>query len=195
MSSSDSSDITRILKRVSSGEAHAAHELLPLVYEQLRAAAQKQMARERGDHTLQATALVHEAYLRLVGPLDLPWENRAHFYVAAAEAMRRVLIEHARKRGRVKRGGGLRKIPLSGDELARDSDPDEIMSVDAAIRRLEERDGRMARIVRLRFFAGLGVAETAAALGLSDRTVRREWALARAWLHRELTAGAGRDEP
>ena len=195
MSGSESSDITRILKRVSGGEAQAAHELLPLVYEQLRAAAQKQMARERGDHTLQATALVHEAYLRLVGPLDLPWENRAHFYVAAAEAMRRVLIEHARKRGRVKRGGGLRKIPLSGDELARDSDPDEIMSVDAAIRRLEERDGRMARIVRLRFFAGLGVAETAAVLGLSDRTVRREWALARAWLHRELTGGARRDEP
>ncbi len=195
MSGSESTDITRILKRVSDGEPHAAHELLPLVYEQLRAAAQKQMARERGDHTLQATALVHEAYLRLVGPLDLPWENRAHFYVAAAEAMRRVLIEHARKRGRVKRGGGLRKIPLSGKELACDSDPDEIMSVDAAIRRLEERDGRMARIVRLRFFAGLGVAETAAVLGLSDRTVRREWALARAWLHRELTGGAGRDEP
>ena len=195
LSDSESTDITRILERVTSGEPRAANELLPLVYDQLRAAAQKQMAQERGDHTLQATALVHEAYLRLVGPQDIPWENRAHFYVAAAEAMRRVLIEHARKRGRVKRGGGQRKIPLSGAELAEDPNLEEIMSVDAAIRRLEERDGRMARIVRLRFFAGLGVGETAAALGLSDRTVRREWALARAWLHRELTGGAGRDEP
>jgi RNA polymerase sigma factor (TIGR02999 family) len=106
-----------------------------------------------------------------------------------------VLIEHARKRGRVKRGGGRRRIPLSGAELAEDPNLEEIMSVDDAIRRLEGRDGRMARIVRLRFFAGLGVAETAAALGLSDRTVRREWALARAWLHRELSGGAGRDKP
>ena len=195
MSDSESTDISRILERVNSGEPRAANELLPLVYDQLRAAARKQMAQERGDHTLQATALVHEAYLRLVGPQEIPWENRAHFYVAAAEAMRRVLIEHARKRGRVKRGGGQRRIPLSGAELAEDPNLEEIMSVDAAIRRLEERDGRMARIVRLRFFAGLGVGETAAALGLSDRTVRREWALARAWLHRELTGGAGRDEP
>jgi RNA polymerase sigma factor (TIGR02999 family) len=195
MSDSESKDITQILQRLTSGKPRAANELLPRVYDQLRAAAQKQMAQERGDHTLQATALVHEAYLRLVGPQEIPWENRAHFYVAAAEAMRRVLIEHARKRGRVKRGGGRRRIPLTGEELVETPDLDEIMSVDAAIRRLEERDGRMARIVRLRFFAGLGVAETAAALGLSDRTVRREWALARAWLHRELSGEGGRDEP
>jgi RNA polymerase sigma factor (TIGR02999 family) len=195
LSDSESRDITRILERVNSGEPRAANELLPLVYDQLRASAQKQMAQERGDHTLQATALVHEAYLRLIGPQEIPWENRAHFYVAAAEAMRRVLIEHARKRGRVKRGGGQRKVPLSGAELAADANLEEILSVDAAIRRLEERDGRMARIVRLRFFTGLGAKETAAALGLSDRTVRREWALARAWLHRELSGGARRDEP
>ncbi len=106
MSEPELPDITRMLEKVTSGDAHAAHELLPLVYEQLRAAAQKQMAQERGDHTLQATALVHEAYVRLVGSDDVAWENRAHFYVAAAEAMRRVLIEHARKRGREKRGGG-----------------------------------------------------------------------------------------
>ena len=195
MSEPELPDITRILEKVSSGDHHAAHELLPLVYEQLRAAAQKQMAQERHDHTLQATALVHEAYVRLVGSDDVSWENRAHFYVAAAEAMRRVLIEHARKRGRAKRGGGRRRIPLTGEELAQNPNLEEIMSVDAAIRRLEERDGRMARIVRFRFFAGLGVRETAAALGLSDRTVRREWALARAWLHRELSGGAGRDAP
>ncbi len=189
----DPPDVTGILEKVGAGEARAADQLLPLVYNQLRAAAQKQMAQERADHTLQATALVHEAYVRLVGSRDVPWENRAHFYVAAAEAMRRVLIEHARKRGRVKRGGGLRRIPLSGEELARDPNLEEILSVDAAIRRLEERDGRMARIVRLRFFAGLGTKETAAVLGLSDRTVRREWALARAWLHRELSGRAEGD--
>ena len=195
MSDPESMDITRILQKVGSGDAHAAHELLPLIYAQLRAAAQQQMAKERGDHTLQATALVHEAYVRLVGSDEVSWENRAHFYVAAAEAMRRVLIEYARKRGRAKRGGGRKRVPLTGEELAEDPNLEEIMSVDAAIRRLEERDGRMARIVRLRFFAGLGVKETAAALGLSDRTVRREWALARAWLHRELSGGAGRKRP
>lgn len=192
---SEGPDITRILGRVGDGEARAADELLPLVYDQLRAAAQKQMAQERSDHTLQATALVHEAYVRLVGRDDVPWENRAHFYVAAAEAMRRVLIEHARKRGRIKRGGERRRIPLSGLELARDSNLEEILAVDAAIRRLEEQDGRMARIVRLLFFAGLDTRETAAVLGLSDRTVRREWALARAWLHRELSGGVGKGSP
>lgn len=188
-----SMNITEVLGRINAGEDRAADELLPLVYDQLRAAARNQMAGERQDHTLQATALVHEAYVRLVGNQEVSWENRAHFYVAAAEAMRRVLIEHARKRGRTKRGGGLSRVPLTGEELARDPNLEEIMSVDDAIRRLEERDGRMARIVRLRFFAGLGTRETAAVLGLSGRTVRREWALARAWLHRELAAGAGGD--
>jgi len=193
VSSPQSGDITGILEKISDGEPRAADELLPLVYDQLRAAAQKQMAGERPDHTLQATALVHEAYVRLVGPHDVPWENRAHFYVAAAEAMRRVLIEHARKRGRIKRGGGLRRVPLTGQELANEADLEEILSVDAAIRRLEERDERMARIVRLRFFAGLSAKETADVLGLSDRTVRREWTLARAWLHRELSGGANEE--
>jgi len=189
----ESPDITGILEKVGGGDSRAADELLPLVYDQLRAAAQKQMAQERADHTLQATALVHEAYVRLVGSHDVPWENRAHFYIAAAEAMRRVLIEHARKRGRIKRGGGQRRVPLSGLELARDPDLEEILAVDTAIRRLEGQDGRMARIVRLRFFTGLDAKEIAAVLGLSDRTVRREWALARAWLHRELSAGVGKE--
>lgn len=193
MADTDPPDITGILEKAGSGDPHAADDLLPLVYQQLRAAAQQQMARERGDHTLQATALVHEAYVRLAGPHDVPWENRAHFYVAAAEAMRRVLIEHARKRGRAKRGGGRQRIPLTGEELAEDPNLEETMSVDAAIRRLEEQDGRMARIVRLRFFAGLNVKETAAALGISARTVRRDWALARAWLHRELSGGVGEE--
>ncbi len=192
----ETSEVTLLLEKASAGDARAAHELLPLVYDQLRKAAQKQMAAERPDHTLQATALVHEAYIRLVGPGEMSWENRAHFYVAAAEAMRRVLIDHARRKTRVKRGGVRRQVPLSAVDLAQDPDLDEIMSVDDAIRRLEERDERMARIVRLRFFAGLGVGETAAVLGLSDRTVRREWTLARAWLHRELKGAkqGGRDE-
>ena len=189
MSHPDQADITRLLEAVGDGDPHAAQKLLPQVYEQLRKAAQKQMAGERSEHTLQATALVHEAYIRLVGSHEVAWENRAHFYVAAAEAMRRILIEHARKRGRIKRGGDLNRVPLSAVYLAEEAHHEEIMSVDSAIRRLEERDSRMAKIVRLRFFAGLSTEETAETLGLSDRTVRREWALARAWLHKELGEG------
>ncbi len=189
MSDTEPTDITRLLDAASGGDPRAAQELLPLVYDQLRKAAQQQMAAERPDHTLQATALVHEAYIRLVGSHQTTWESRAHFYVAAAEAMRRILIEHARKRTRIKRGGGHKRVPLSAVYLAEDARPEEIVSVDAAIRRLEKRDSRMAKIVRLRFFAGLSVEETAQILGLSDRSVRREWALARAWLHRQLGPG------
>jgi RNA polymerase sigma factor (TIGR02999 family) len=178
--------VTRLLAEASTGSQKAASELLPLVYRELHAAASRRMAGERPDHTLQATALVHEAYLRLVGSQQTTWEGKGQFCLAAAEAMRRILIEHARKRGRVKRGGNPKRVPLDIEELAKEAQPEEIMSVDAAIRRLEEKDERMSKIVRLRFFVGLSVAETAAALGLSDRTVRREWALARAWLHREL---------
>ncbi len=182
-------DVTGWLEAASAGDPRAARELLPLVYAQLRKAAQLQMAGERPDHTLQATALVHEAYLRLVGSRQTNFDNAGHFYVAAAEAMRRILIEHARKRGRVKRGGDLRRISLSAAYLAEEARPEEIMSVADAIGRLEKRDGRMAKIVRLRFFTGLSIAETAEVLGVSGRTVRREWALARAWLHRELSGG------
>ena len=187
MPDSGPSDVTGWLEAASTGDPRAARELLPLVYTQLRKAAQKQMVGERSDHTLQATALVHEAYLRLVGSRQTNFDNTAHFYIAAAEAMRRILIEHARKRARVKRGGDLRRISLSAVYLAEEARPEEIMSVADAIQRLEARDDRMAKIVRLRFFVGLSVAETAEALGLSGRTVRREWAMARAWLHRELS--------
>ena len=147
------------------------------------------MAGERPDHTLQATALVHEAYLRLVGSRERTFDNQAHFYVAAAEAMRRILIEHARRRARLKRGGDRKRVSLSAAYLAQEACPEDIVSVDTAIRRLEERDARMAKIVKLRFYAGLSVDETADALRLSGRTVRREWVLARAWLHRELGGG------
>ena len=189
MSESEPSGITRLLDAVGEGDPRAAQQLLPLVYDQLRRAAQLQMAGERSEHTLQATALVHEAYLRLVGSHQATFENRAHFYVAAAEAMRRILIEHARKRARLKRGGDRQRVSLSAAYLVEHACPEEIMSVDQAIRRLEKRDHRMAEIVRLRFFVGFSVDETAQALGLSGRSVRREWALARAWLHRDLTRG------
>jgi RNA polymerase sigma factor (TIGR02999 family) len=183
-----SRDFTRLLDRASAGDPTAARELLPLVYEQLRASAARMMAAERPDHTLQPTALVHEAYLRLVGQGHTTWQNRAHFYMAAAESMRRILIEHARRRGRQKRGGDWRRLHFDSVDLAgKDLPIEEILSVDEAIRRLEERDERLAKVVRLRFFAGLSNGETAALLGVTDRTVRRDWTLARAWLFRDLS--------
>jgi RNA polymerase sigma factor (TIGR02999 family) len=184
--------VTRILGDMAAGKRDASAELLPLVYEQLRRAAQQSMAQERVGHTLSATALVHEAYVRLVGDQDAKWDGRGHFYAAAAEAMRRILIEHARGRGRVKRGGGRQRVPLSVVDLAAEQDPEQILALDAAIERLAVEDGRLAEIVRLRFYAGLSVEETAAALGVSDRTVKRDWAFARAWLQRELER---EDEP
>ncbi len=180
------SEVTRILIAIEGGDSRAAAKLLPLVYEQLRAIARQRMAQERAGHTLQATALVHEAYLRLVGGQQVPWMNRAHFYLAAAEAMRRILIEHARKRDRVKRGGDRRRVPVSVADLAAEQDSEEILAVDEAVRRLEETDAQAAKVVQLRFFAGLSVDETARALDLSPRTIAREWAYARAWLHNAL---------
>ncbi len=180
-------EVTRLIERANAGDRDAARDLLPLVYEQLRALATRKMAAEKPGHTLQATALVHEAYLRLVGEGHEHWGGRAHFYVAAAEAMRRILIESARRKGRQKRGGGRRRLSVDSVDLAGKAVPiEEIVSVDEAIRRLEERDHRMAEIVRLKFFAGLEVAEIAALLDISDRTVRRDWAMARAWLYRDL---------
>lgn len=173
--------------------------LLPLVYDQLRGSAQLLLAAERPDHTLGATAVVHEAYLRLVGERELPWANRAHFYAAAAEAMRRVLMDHARSRGRVKRGGGRQPISLADParfdapltDLRRAFDAAEtnsemILALDDGIRRLEDVDPPAATVLRLRFFAGLTVPETAAALDVSPRQVNRLWATARAWLFRDL---------
>lgn len=178
--------ITRLLDEASTGSQKAAGELFPLVYKQLRALAANRMAGERVDHTLQATALVHEAYLRLVGARQTTWKGKGQFCLAAAEAMRRILIDHARKRGRIKRGGDYKRVPLDIEIVATHAQPEEITALIDAIGRLEKKDSRTGEIVRLRFFVGLSVAETAAALGLSDRTVRRDWALARAWLYREL---------
>ncbi len=167
------------------GDRVAANELLPLVYEQLRRAAQADLLRERPDHTLSATALVHEAYLRLVGPREVAWANRAHFYAAAAEAMRRILVDHARARGR--RGGP--HVPLDAcPDLASlvGAGSEQILAVDEAVERLTREDPEAAAMVRLRFYAGLCVDDAAAAMGLSPRTAARLWTYARAALYRDL---------
>ena len=182
--------VTRILNEVESGQRRSAEDLFPLVYEHLRAIAQKRMSEERTGHTLQATALVHEAYMRLVGNSNLHWDSRAHFFAAAAEAIRRILVDHARSRLAQKRGGeGRQRLNLSINEvldLAMDGKPEETLALEEAFLRLQDQEPRAADVVRLRFFAGLSVEDTAAALGVSPRTVNLEWSFARAWLYRAL---------
>ncbi len=179
-------NVTRILTAIEGGNARVADELLPLVYEQLRRIARQHMAQERADHTLQATALIHEVYLKLVGNQEIRWANRAHFYAAAAEAMRRILVDHARKRGRLKRGGDRQRLPLKNVDLAVQQNSSEILALDQALERLQKEDERMHKVVMLRFFAGLGIEDTASAMDVSSRTVKREWTFARAWLYRVL---------
>ena len=164
----------------------AAEELLPLVYQSLKELARHRMAMERPGHTLQATALVHEAYMRLAKVRNVRWGGRAQFFHAAAEAMRRILVEHARARGRVKRGGAVKRVPLNLLDLAEEADREEILALDEAIRRLEEHTPDIAAVVRLRFYAGLTVAQTAEALAMGGRSVDRAWSYARVWLYREL---------
>lgn len=181
-------DITRILSSVEGlDREEALDRLLPVVYDELRAIAAARLRAERSGHTLQTTALVHEAYIRLVGSEHPVWSNRAHFFYAAAEAMRRILVDHARRRTRSKRGGERVRVELDEAHLTGWPDPHELLAVDEAVRRLEEVDDRAADVVRLRYFAGLSVEETAQALDLSERTVMREWAYARAWLRDALT--------
>jgi RNA polymerase sigma factor (TIGR02999 family) len=181
---------TELLASISGGDPHAASELLPLVYEELRRLARSRMARERPGQTLTATALVHEAYLRLVGDEDPPWQNRAHFFAAAAEAMRRILIERARRRSREKHGGGRFRVTLDDRIVGADPDADELLALHEALSRLESLDPGMATVVKLHQFAGLSLVETAAAIGSSERTVSRQFTAARAWLRRELARGA-----
>lgn len=191
--------VTLLLSGLASPSPSRSSELLELVYAQLRATAQRLMSGERRDHTLSATALVHEAYARLVGGQDIDWKSRAHFYAAAAEAMRRILVEHARSRNRVKRGGngkneGPRKTTLdyaSVVDLATHEDPEQILALDEVFRRLESDDPEAAGVVRLRFYAGLSIDDTALALGLSPRQVDRIWSFARAKLYRMLSPNAG----
>jgi len=160
--------------------------LVPLLYAELRTLARAQLRNERSGHTLQTSDLVHETYLRLAGGQIQDWHGRRHFFSAAAEAMRRILVEHARRRSRLKRGGERTRVSLSEVNVAAGESPEELLALDDAIRRLDQQDPRAAEIVRLRFFAGLSVEETANALDISPRTVKREWAVARAWLFDRL---------
>ena len=180
------SDVTRILNSIDHGDPKATEELLPLVYQELRRLAAQKMVKEPSGQTLQATALVHEAYLRLVGGESLQWDNRRHFFKAAAEAMRRILIENARRKSRLVRGGGQRRLDLDEVKLAIDTPQEHVLAVNEALEKLDVEDPAKAELVKLRFFAGLSNEEAANALGLSLRTVNRYWKFARAWLYEEL---------
>lgn len=177
------------------GDAAALERLAPLVYAELRRIARRQMGREREGHTLQATALVNEAYLRLAGGEGLALQDRAHFYAVCAQVMRHVLVDHARANARDKRGGGAAHVPLEEAALAAAGGSEEMVALDEALRGLEEVDPQKARVVALRYFAGLSIEETAEVLGVSPTTVRREWRRAKAWLYRAIAEGGGtRDE-
>lgn len=181
------SDVTQMLSRIEAGEQAAAEELLPVVYEELRRLASQQLSQERSDLTLQATALVHEAYLRLVNvPDPQRWDSRRHFFAAAAEAMRRILVESARRRRSLKRGGRAHSLDIEEIDAAAPELSSDVLAVDEALDRLMEVDAEAARLVHLRYFAGLTLAEAAHALQIPPRTADRLWAYAKAWLHREL---------
>lgn len=186
MSDTSSHRVTRLLKEISAGDRAASEELLPLVYGELRRLAHIRMAREKPGQTLQATALVHEAYIRLVGTEDPGWDSRGHYFAAAAEAMRRILIERARKKARLKRGGQDRRVAFDEMIAGEEPRPAQLLALDEVLGRLEEHDEAMARVVKLRYFAGLSVKETASAMGTSPRTVNRQWTAARAWLFQEM---------
>lgn len=184
-------DVTRILQVIDQGDPRAAERLLPLVYEELRKLAAARMAQESLSHTLQATALVHEAYLRLVSAEAAQhWNSRGHFFAAAAEAMRRILINLARDKRRLKRGGHWRRVDLEQIELADEASPDDLLSLDASLFRLENESPECAQLVKLRFFAGLSISQAADAMGISPSTAKRHWAYARAWLYDALRPDA-----
>jgi RNA polymerase sigma factor (TIGR02999 family) len=181
------SDVTQILAQIESGDPTAAEHLLPLVYQELRKLAARKLAHEKPGQTLQATALVHEAYLRLVDVEKAQrWSSRGHFFAAAAESMRRILIENARRKGRHKRGGSLRRINLDMAELVSSVSPDELLAVDDAIERLDYEDHAAAQLVRIRYYAGVTVEEAGEAMGISRANAYRHWSYARAWLSCEL---------
>jgi RNA polymerase sigma factor (TIGR02999 family) len=179
--------VTRLLQDVSAGHRAAFGELLPLVYAELRLRAARHLRRERPDHTLQATALVNEAYLRLVDQHQVQWQSRAHFFAIAAQAMRRILVDHARRRHRAKRDALL--IPLDHVDAPAAARSVDLVALDEALERLAGHDSRQAEIIQLRFFGGLSIEETAEVTGVSPATVKREWVMARAWLYEQLQGG------
>jgi RNA polymerase sigma factor (TIGR02999 family) len=184
-------EVTRILSAIDAGDAKAAGQLLPLVYDELRKLAAVRLAHEAPGHTLDATALVHEAYLRLVGSADAArWASRGHFFAAAATAMRRILIERARRKQRISHGGGRRRQDLHPDLAAAPAPDDDLLALDAALAKLTERDPVKARLVELRYFAGLTGDQAAQVLGISPKTADRYWVYARAWIRREMEGGA-----
>jgi len=179
-------EVTLLLAELTKGNEQAASRIVPLVYEELRRLATHYMRRERGDHTLQATALVHEAYIKLVEQRSVNWQSRAHFFAIAAQIMRRLLIDHARGHLRDKRGAGERPIPLDENLAFAPEQSLELIKIDEALDRLSKLDPRQTKIVELRFFGGLTVEETAEVLAISPKTVKRDWSVAKAWLHGEL---------
>lgn len=185
------SDVTLILKRAQAGDPHAAEELLPLVYEELRRLATAKMANELPNQTLQPTALVHEAWLRLAGGEEQNWNGRAHFFGAAAEAMRRILIENSRRKGAARHGGGRAALDIQELEIASPEKDEEVLAVHDALEKLATHNAPMAELVKLRYFAGLTTEEAAEVLGISVRTADRWWSYSRAWLYKEIEGQPG----
>ena len=186
-------EVTRLLRQLGSGDQRAADQLTPMIYNELRRLASACMRRERPGHTLQATALVHEAYLRLLGQREVQWHDRAHFFAVAATLMRRVLLDHARKRHTAKRGSAPQQAILDDSLLISEEHLEDVLAMDECLTRLSAIDPQQARLVEMRFFAGLNVEEIATVAGISSATVKREWASAKAWLQREMTGGKQRD--
>jgi RNA polymerase sigma factor (TIGR02999 family) len=190
------SEVTQILSAIEQGDPSATEQLLPLVYDELRRLAARKLAREKPGQTLQETALVHEAYVRLVGGGDAAacreqrWDSRGHFFAAAAEAMRRILIDRAREKHSEKRGGGRKRLDIDAMDLATRATPDQLLALEDALAKLAREDPAVARLVELRYFAGLTVEEAGKALGMSTATAYRHWKYARAWLHSELLGTA-----
>ena len=181
-----SADVTSLLKKLAGGNQEAAGELIPVVYQELHRLAARHLRHERRGHTLQATALVHEAYIKLVAQRNTDWQSRAHFFAVASNLMRRILVDYARRQLRAKRGGRPTQLSLDDVVLLSPDRPDRMLALDECLTRLERLDGRQARIVELRYFGGLAVEEAAEILGVSSTTIRREWTSAKAWLYGEL---------
>ncbi len=192
-SNPEPAEITALLQQIKQGNAGAESDLIPLIYNQLRAIARNQMGRERPDHTLQATILVHEAFLQLVGNSQIDWQNRAHFFALASRLMRRILVDHARAARAQKRPGARQKVELESALVFVEAQYADLLALDEALERLAEWDPRQSRIVEMHFFGGLSFEEIAEVLGISDRTAKRDWTMARAWLYRELSKAAQPD--
>jgi RNA polymerase sigma-70 factor (ECF subfamily) len=190
---SENPEVTLLLSALTRGDDGAASKLVPVVYDELRRLAASYMRRERVDHTLQATALVHEAYLKLIEQRSVNWQSRAHFFGVAAQLMRRILIDHARGHSRQKRGGEQKKVSLDEAFVFSEQQADELLAVDDSLNRLAKIDPRQARVVELRFFSGLSVEETAEVLGVSPKTIKRDWSVAKAWLYADLKERHGID--